>query len=194
MAASQTSSVAFDLLRANVLHVYPLVKVVGLVRLLDTQSRGIHPLDQPLAIGVRQFATAFGPRRASRPERQLLPNERHGTGAGLKAACRREGSPNFPLWASLLKSPASDVRPSWAHQLRINNGKLAHIERRAAHLLLTWTFLNEKWWQPPSTGRLNRSFATMPSRAPSGHFLAGTMIEFVVTSPLNVSLLSRSAQ
>ena len=52
---SDDVGVAFGPLRANVLHVYPLVLVVGLVRLLDTHSRGIHNLDEPLASGVRQL-------------------------------------------------------------------------------------------------------------------------------------------
>ena len=111
-----------------------------------------------------------------------------------KAAYRPEGSPKFPLWTSLLKSSASNVTPSWAHQLRINNSKMTHIERRAALILLTWTFRIQTWRQPPSTALLNRPLTTIPSRAPQVHFFADTMIEFVVTSRSNVSLLSRNTQ
>ena len=196
MIASLATSVAFGPLRANVLHVYPLFKVLGLLRLLDTHRRGIHPLDEPLAIGVRQLTMPQHSAHVfpSWSERDLLPNERQRTRARLKAACKKEGLPRFPLWAPLLKSPTSNVTPSWTHRLRSNNKKLTQTEQRAAHLLLTWTLRIEKKWQPPSTGLLNRSFTTIPSRVPSALFFAGTMIEFVVTSRSNVSLLSRSAQ
>ena len=122
-----TTSVAFGPLRANV------VKVVGLVRLLDIHSRGIHPLDESLAIGVWQLTMSQYSTDFEFPDPKALSNERHDTGAGLKAACKGEDSSNFPLWTFSLNSSASDVTPSWAHLLRINNSKLKQMDRRASH-------------------------------------------------------------
>ena len=117
-------------LKANVLQKYLLFKAIGLVRLLNVHSRGIHPLKGSLAVGVRQFDNdkVCNPIRVPKSARELLRNERHGTGSRLEAVCKGEGSSNFPLCTSMSKSSASHVTLSWTRQLRIKKSILTQTE------------------------------------------------------------------
>ena len=97
--------VAFGPLRANVLHVYQLFKVVGLVRLLDTHRRGIHPLDEPLAISVQWFdnATAFGPRRSLQTREGAVAKRTPRHRSSAESSLQGRGFAQLPSLGALAK-------------------------------------------------------------------------------------------
>ena len=140
-----------DLPRADVLQVYPLFKAIGLIRLLNVHSRGIHPLKRSLTSGVGQIDNdkVCIPFRVPGPARELLRNEHW-----ISTESSLQGS-EFVQLPSLdshvktdSKSSASHVTLSWTRQLRIKKSILTQIEWWVVNFLMMRTFRMEKQWQP----------------------------------------------
>ena len=104
-AASLATSIALGHLRANVLQEYPLLKAIGSVCVLDTHRRGIHPLDEPLAIGVREFDNAgtFGALRAVQARKGAVAKRTPRHRSSAESSLQESGFAQLPSLGALVK-------------------------------------------------------------------------------------------